>query len=45
MIAVQKEIMRFRPTSNFGLPHAVTEDSKNTIFSKYKTHLSDIISI
>jgi hypothetical protein len=28
MIAVQKEIMRFRPTTSFGIPHAVTEDSK-----------------
>jgi hypothetical protein len=28
MIAVQKEIMRFRCTTNFGVPHAVTEESK-----------------
>jgi cytochrome P450 len=31
MAAVQKEIMRFRPTTNFGIPHAVTEESKLSI--------------
>lgn len=36
MISVQKEILRFRPTTNFGIPHEASEECKIYFYTLLK---------